>query len=230
MNSLQKFTDIKHGFYINLANRPDRNNDAIGEFQKLGFVPQRFNAIKTVNGAIGCSASHMKCLSIAKKMEWDHVLICEDDICFTNVSQFRSQLDTFLKNHVGEWDVILLGGNNFRPYQLVDETCIKVQRCQTTTGYIVAKHYIPTLLENITDGLNKLMHNPYCGVIYAIDQFWFQLQEKDNWFLIAPHGAIQRPSYSDIERRNTDYRNVLTNVDKEVVWINGKRQLKINSI
>ena len=35
------------------------------------------------------------------------------------------------------------------PYKIIDDTCIQVSRCQTTTGYIVNGHYIKTLLQNV---------------------------------------------------------------------------------
>ena len=39
----------------------------------------RFNAIKTANGAIGCTMSHLKCLEDARAKGLSHLLICEDD-------------------------------------------------------------------------------------------------------------------------------------------------------
>ena len=123
---------------------------------------------------------------------------------------------------------MLLGGNNFQPYELVDDNCIKISRCQTTTGYIVAGHYLPTLINNIREGLKQLIHNPHQHKLYAIDQYWFSLQRNDNWFLITPHGAIQREGYSDIECKETNYKRVLSSVNKEFVSINGKQMLRIN--
>jgi hypothetical protein len=71
------------------------------------------------------------------------VLICEDDITFLNPELFVKQFESFLKNH-SEWDVVLLGGNNVPPYTVIDDTCIQVTKCQTTTGYVVNGHYIKT--------------------------------------------------------------------------------------
>jgi hypothetical protein len=142
---LQQFSDIKHIVYINLESRTDRKEHVVAELNKLGIYEEtgftRFNAVKlpTGNGALGCSMSHLKCLEMAKKNEWSHVLICEDDIVFLDPVLFVSQVNAFLsKSRV--WDVLLLAGNNMLPYNPVDDNCIQVMHCLTTTGYIVQNH------------------------------------------------------------------------------------------
>ena len=103
------------------------------------------------------------------------------------------------------------------PYEAIDNTCIKVTRCQTTTGYIVKNHYFDTLIQNIRDGINKLMREPENHALYAIDKYWFQLQERDNWYLIIPLTVTQREDYSDIEKRQTNYTRAMTSLNKE--WL-----------
>ena len=57
------FSDlVENTRYINLAHRTDRLAEVIAELDKMGILGTRFNAIKTANGAIGCSLSHLKCL------------------------------------------------------------------------------------------------------------------------------------------------------------------------
>lgn len=214
---ISTINDITHGFYINLDERKDRRAHVETELTKVGFSLQRFNAIKMTDGAIGCSLSHLKCLETAIKNKWNHVLICEDDITFLNPEVFKTQLDLFLKkraSHDCSWDVIILGGNNFHPYSEVDTTCIQVHRCQTTTGYIVNSHYMRTLADNIRAGVRKLIAEPVKHLLYAIDKYWFILQQRDKWFMIIPATVIQKPDYSDIEKRNTNYTGILTNVNK----------------
>lgn len=133
---------------------------------------------------------------------------------FLNPNLFRNQLNKFLKTHK-DFDVLLIAGNNVPPYQKIDDCCVKVYRCQTTTGYIVKKHYYDILINNIKEGIKQLINNPEQHVIYAIDKYWFRLQEKDNWFLITPLTVTQRADYSDIEKRSTNYTRVMTDLDKE---------------
>jgi len=209
MNSI---TYIDHAFYINLASRPDRKQHVVQELSKLGINAERFNAIKLANGALGCSMSHLKCLEIAKQNNWDHVLIVEDDIQFLNPSVFIEQFNKVLNK---PFDVVIIAGNNAPPYKRIDDCCVQVTRCQTTTGYLVKNHYFDTLINNIKEGINKLMREPTKHVLYAIDKYWFQLQEKDTWLLVTPLTVIQREDYSDIEKRVTNFTRAMIDLDKE---------------
>ena len=215
MNSI---SEIKHSFYINLASRPDRKQHVESQLNLLGINAERFNAIKLPNGALGCSMSHLKCLETAKKNSWSHVLIIEDDIKFLDPELFKSQFNLFLSNHKS-WDVVLVGGNNIPPYKKIDDTCIKVFTCQTTTGYLVNGHYFDTLINNFRTGIKKLLEFPEQPNIYAIDKYWFKLQKRDNWFLIIPLTVTQREDYSDIEKRPTNYTPVMLDIDKESFFI-----------
>ena len=213
--SLISLDAINHILYINLESRMDRKVHVENELVKLGFIGSRFNAIKTTNGAIGCSMSHLKCLQIAKENDWDHVCILEDDIEFLDPDLFKQQLTAFLQLH-SDWDVLLLAGNNMLPYQYVDHTCIKVSNCQTTTGYIVKKHYYDTLIENYKKGIDLYMKNPNKPDLYSIDRYWFLLQNKDNWFLITPLSVIQREDYSDIQQKIVNFRKYMLDYNKVV--------------
>jgi len=227
MNSIE---DIKHTFYINLESRPDRKAHVEEELSKMGINATRFNATRLANGAVGCSLSHLKCLEIAKKNQWDHLLIVEDDITFMNPTLFQTQINTFFsKNKI--WDVVLVAGNNMPPYTTIDNSCVKVNRCQTTTGYLVKSHYYDTLIDNIKEGIRHLMKEPENHKMYAIDKYWFQLQERDNWFLITPLTVTQKEGYSDIEKRITNYTHVMIDLDKKVFFEKQKQmQIKENAL
>ena len=152
-------------------------------------------------------------MEIARDKSWTHVLIVEDDIQFLNPSLFTTQFNLFLSNHK-TWDVVLIAGNNIPPYKTIDNTCIKVNTCQTTTGYLVNGHYFNTLIDNFRNGINNLIKFPQLHSKYAIDKFWFNLQKVDNWFLIIPLTVTQREDYSDIEKRATNYSKSMLDVDK----------------
>jgi GR25 family glycosyltransferase involved in LPS biosynthesis len=223
MNSI---SDIKHAFYINLASRPDRKQHVESQMKMLDIPTERFNAIKLPNGALGCSMSHLKCLEMAKAAGWPHLLIVEDDIKFLDPQLFKNQLSKFLSTH-GLWDVVLVGGNNVPPYQPVDDTCIRVGSCQTTTGYLVNGHYFDTLIENYRTGIKLLLANPDKPVLYAIDKYWFHLQKRDHWYLIIPLSVTQREDYSDIEKRATNYAPVMLDIDKIALM---KSQINANQV
>jgi glycosyl transferase family 25 len=170
------------------------------------------------NGAVGCSMSHLKILQSAVQNNWDHVLIVEDDITFLDLELFKANFETFLQRNGNNWDVILLAGNNMPPYDTIDDVCIKVKRCQTTTGYLVNGHYIKKLMENVKMGLTQLMYKPASHAMYAIDKFWFVLQAVDKWYLIIPPTVVQREDYSDIEKRQTNYQKIMMDLDKKEMF------------
>ena len=210
---MKSISDIKHAFYINLLSRPDRKNHVENQLLSIGINAERFNAIKMKNGAIGCSMSHLKIIETAKKNNWDHVLIVEDDILFTKPTMFIEQFNKFLKKH-NDYDIVLIAGNNLPPYKTIDDTCVKVTQCQTTTGYLVKNHYFDTLIKNYKEGLLNLIKDPINHRLFAIDKYWFNLQKKDKWYLITPLTVTQREDYSDIEKRPTNYTNVMLDLNK----------------
>jgi glycosyl transferase family 25 len=222
MNSI---ADIQYAFYINLHSRPDRKQHVESQMNLIGIHAERFNAIKMKNGAIGCSMSHLKIIEMAKANDWDHVLIVEDDILFTDPALFVNQFNKFLYNHKN-FDVVLIAGNNVPPYKIIDETCVQVMSCQTTTGYLVKKHYYDTLITNYKNGILQLMKDPKNHVIYAIDKYWFKLQEIHKWYLIVPLTVTQREDYSDIERRPTNYTTAMLDLDK-VAFFKRQRELAL---
>ena len=205
---------IKHSIYINLDSRPDRRIHMEQQLNLIGINNcNRFSAIKNDNGAIGCSLSHLKCLHIARQNNWEHVLIMEDDIEFLNPSLLNSHLIQFFESNIN-FDVLLIAGNNFRPFTKINNYCVKVHNCQTATGYIVQRHYYDTLIHNYEEGIQKLFTNPQNHQIYALDQYRKQLQVKHRWYLIIPLTVIQKEGYSDIEKKQTNYKKIMTDFNK----------------
>lgn len=213
---IESVNDIKHCLYINLTSRSDRKKHIEQELKSVGIHPTRFNAIKLANGRVGCSMSHLKCLQIAKENNWPYVMICEDDLLILDKEKFIDHINQFFKLHGknSNWDVLLLAGNNVPPYLKIDDTCIQVSFCQTTTGYIVKQSYYDTLMQNIKTGIELLMKNPDQHIDYAIDKYWIRLQKQHTWYMLAPVVAIQREDYSDIEQRKTNYENIMKDIDK----------------
>ena len=218
--------DIKHGFYINLESRTDRKQHVEAQLDTLGMkeVVKRFNAIRLPMGALGCSLSHLKCIETARENNWEHVLIVEDDIYFLDPSLFIQQINKFFNNKKNEFDVVLIAGNNMPPYKKIDDTCVQVSQCQTTTGYLVLNHYFDIMIENIREGINNLLREPAKHGMFAIDKFWFQLQRQNRWYLIIPLTVTQKEGdYSDIEKRVTNYTRVMTDLNKD--WLIRANQL-----
>jgi glycosyl transferase family 25 len=223
---LKSISDIRHVLYINLAERTDRHEHILKQMTLIGLNPfaQRFDAIKLrQGGALGCSVSHLKCLQLALNNRWDHVLICEDDILFSDPELFIAQFNKCLQTINDDWDVIMLAGNNVPPYQTINDSCVKITKCLTTTGYLVKRAYMPKLIQNIQEGIHLFMSNLQKPQLYAIDVFWSQLQVKDRWLLVTPLTVVQKEGHSDIEQRHTNYEKLMRDLDK-AEWV--KRQGK----
>lgn len=202
-----------HITYINLDSRTDRKEHIEKEFEKLGITNyKRFKAIELENGSLGCSMSHLKCIENAKKNNYEYIMICEDDIEFTMPHLFLTQLNSFWNSNI-HWNVILIAGNNMLPYKPINNCCIQVYNCQTTTGYIVKNSYYDTLIDNYKEGIKKLIKEP-TNNNYKIDKYWFKLQQKDNWFLIIPLSVVQKEDYSDIEKKVTNFKSYMLNYNK----------------
>jgi glycosyl transferase family 25 len=150
---------LKNVVYINLKEREDRNIHLLKEFEKVDITPTRFEAIKHSTGAIGCTQSHITVLKMALQKGWDYLFVVEDDFTFLDHSQLLKSLENFLLNQGKDsWDVLVIAGNNFPPYEKVNDSYIRIKNCQTTTGYLLHKKYIPILLQNFEESFNKLIN------------------------------------------------------------------------
>lgn len=199
--------------YINLEKRQDRRLNAEYQLTKLNASNiQRFNALELSNPALGCSMSHMKCLEIAKKNNYENVFICEDDIDFLDPNLLIQNVNQFLSSDL-RWNVLVVGGNNMLPYVPVNDYCIRIMNCQTTTGYIVNKNYYDTLIENYKEGIQLLLKSP-ANPDYRIDKYWMKAQQKDKWYMIIPPTVAQIQDYSDIEKKVTNYRKYMLDYNK----------------
>lgn len=195
---IKMFKFIEKVVYINLEHRTDRRAQIE---EVLSNIPQekilRFNAIKESHGGIGCTKSHIAVLELAIENNWKNYLVVEDDAVWS--TNAGNSYDVLLQLLQKSFDVLTLG---IAHAKYTSE--YKLTSGQTTTAYIVQEHYYPILLQNFKEGLHNFLTTGNYG-IYALDQYWKRLQVRDKWYCVIPSLMIQRPSYSDIERKHTDY-------------------------
>jgi hypothetical protein len=115
--------------------------------------------------------------------------------------------------------VLIIGGNNCPPYEIIDDGCCRVFNCQTTTGYIVHKDYYDVLIQNFRESANHLLREPTNHRQYALDIYWKRLQKTGAWYMILPLSVIQYENYSDIERKSTNYSWLMLDMEKR--WLRG---------
>lgn len=199
---------LKNVYYINLEERTDRKKHIEKQLESLGWCYERFNAIKTKSGRVGCSMSHLKLLTMAKEKNLPYIVIIEDDIHFTNIQKFNELYKHFVDTNI-DYDVYLLAGNLRPPVQRINPHLLKISLSYTTTGYIVKQHYYDTLIQNIKGGIQKLLQNVNDGMS-AIDVNWIPLQRKDKWFISYPRTVTQLANdFSNIENRVVNYDRVM---------------------
>jgi GR25 family glycosyltransferase involved in LPS biosynthesis len=203
--------------FINLEHRLDRLVHVKKELAKINVSGSRFNAIKLAEGAVGCSMSHLKCLEQARQNGSPYVFICEDDIQFLDPALFLKNLETFCETVKNEWDVLIISGNICPPFQPIGDFCVRLTNCQCCTGYIVQQHYYDTLIANFREGITKLLSDPTNKREFAVDMYWKRLQPKDRWYMIVPPTVVQVEGFSDIEKRETNYKYLMTDMNKE--WL-----------
>ena len=195
--------------YINLAHRNDRKEHILFELEKCGVDSSKIHRIDAVHrtpGALGCGLSHIKALTEAfSHSEWNTVLILEDDFTFRSDSEMNNKIKQLCTSH-SYFDVGLLSYNpEFVKYRDTNIPCIKkIIYSQTASAYIIRRHYIPTLLQNMKaatydmERFGKRHEN-------CIDIHWAKLQPSGHWYSIFPAIGYQYDNYSDIEHRITSY-------------------------
>ena len=226
---------LQNTLYINLEHREDRKFHVIAQLRSIGsLAPERFPAIQTKDGAVGCSLSHIKCLELAKARGWEYVCIIEDDFKCVNPMRFRHSLADFqehAENDGIQWDVLLLGGNNcppyFTPISIAEgkegkevQYCVEVSYCISTVAYVVRSSFYDTLIQNYREGVAKLMRDPTNKREYAIDMYRKSLQISGRWFLLVPLTVTQLACYSDIEKREMSYDHLMLDMEKKWLFQN----------
>jgi hypothetical protein len=84
----------------------------------------------------------------------------------------------------------------------------------------VQQHYYDTLIANYREGITKLLSDPTNKREYAIDMYWKRLQAKDRWYMIVPPTVVQMEGFSDVEGRETNYKHLMTDMNKEWLFKN----------
>jgi GR25 family glycosyltransferase involved in LPS biosynthesis len=168
--------------------------------------------------------SHIRCLKEAISADAPCVFICEDDITFIDPPLLLQNLAAFLVRDLA-WDVIIIGGNLIASFSEDNRIVLgadktgpfcRVADCQTTTGYIVARHYYKTLIANFRESAASLARGAI-RLEAAIDMSWKSLQPLGAWYMILPATVTQYENYSDIEERVVQYHGLMLDTEKH--WL-----------
>lgn len=204
---------------INAEHRNDRRIECVREFDQIGLTGEEyvfFNAKYLANsGARGCALSHAKAISdFLFDTSKPYLLVLEDDFTIKQRETFRSAIEKVLQ-YGDLWDVFLLAHNLAIPVDATSMTGVKrVINSQTASGYLVGRLYAAKLIECFFRSSELLARSEelpspsreYAAEIVSCDMLWRELQIKDRFWASFPSLTQQRPSYSDIEKQDVDYK------------------------
>ena len=143
--------------------RTDRRQHLCHQFQAfppgVGQRLHRVEAIRCEPGALGCGRSHIKALELAwLHSEWTWVMKLEDDFTFCSGSQAAALALRRLMTHDESMDVAVLAFNPLCAELIPtgNGNVHRVVRSQTTSGYVIRHGYIPTLLNNFREAMDRM--------------------------------------------------------------------------
>ena len=126
--------------------------------------------------------------------------------------EFNNSVDNildYMTNNNISWDVIMLGvcstDNPEWKIQLGTTNFVKINKATCAHGYIIKKKYIDILLnlyKYCNDMMKKDVWSEGVHEKYALDQQWFTLQAKDNWYGFKTDLIKQRDIYSTTLNKN----------------------------
>lgn len=201
-------------YCINLDRRPDRWQECLEEFSIHNLEVSRFSGVDAKNipeitenvnktpdldiGYIGCCRSHRLIIESAKRDNFENILILEDDVKFDD--SLNEVFSEFIQEVPDDWDILFLGANHAlnNPWQRapiikISEHVYKLSFCYATHAYAVRKKAYDKIIECL------LPENDKSDVLFS------HAQTQLNTYVVRPHLAWQRESYSDILERNVYY-------------------------
>lgn len=219
-NEILKRSENIKAYYINLESSKDRKEN----IEKLDFVIplNRFNARFDDFGELGCALSHYFLLERVKRdATSEYTIVIEDDFTITNndkYKQFLLDLLDLLETKKPD-AVVFAGTRKIINKDIKYKNFLKLDSCNTTTGYIIKNSYISKL----TDVLKGCVHilkvikdmessrRWVYRAMFPIDQMWTVLQSKDNWYVYNDSTIMgQKEGYSIIGKSKTEFKDLFT--------------------
>jgi len=222
-NPFDKFDKI---YYLNLDSRDDRKNRIEDHFNKFKITAERIPGFiitpeEVVNydkgreldehsrnlapARIGCSLSHLKAIQNAKDAGAENVLIFEDDafIFEEHIEVLKEALKEL--EYLPKWDMLFLGANVLAPIHQIAPHIGKLTGAYCAHAYAVNAHFYDKLLEYKFEQFR------------IFDEYLFNEMRNPNHniYTVLPITAIQYDSYSTIESKEVQYKDVLVNSYKD---------------
>lgn len=214
MNPFDFFDKI---YVINLDYRKDRLAQVMDEFSKVGIkdrverhsglTAHRFGDPKK-DACYGNHLAHSICIHNANIEDANNVLIFEDDVQF--LSNAIEVLSGTIQQIPKDWDMLYLGVNIEKPAYQISRNLAKLTFAYSTHAYAVNLRY-----SSVKDDLLSINTDP--DVVHNDVEYSNKIIPNYNCYSCVPIIAIQRPSYSDIEKKFMDYDWMQTRFEQNLV-------------
>jgi len=190
--SMNDFFD--HIYCINLDKRTDRWEECQQQFKKHNLLVERFSAIdgskinnptKLMPGEYGILSTHIELIKDAKKKGYKNILILEDDVEF--IDNLNDMFNLMKEQIPNDWVMLYLSGNHVGGCLQISENMFKIFHSYAIHSFAIKSE----LFDLIINGLPKYKK--------AVDIFYAELQSLFPSYVIRPHLAWQRESFSDIQ-------------------------------
>ena len=193
---------------INLDSRQDRMSEFTQEFRNWPISVERVAGVKYSPGWKGCSASHLKCVKLAKERNYPWVLITEDDcILMPNASEQFQAILPYLWQNREHWDIFYGGVTAVKKYKVIsDSPAIFEVKCYAAHFCLIHSASYTKILNNHPQSIDE--YKDPIDVYYG---------ETLRIWTTAPFFAKQRPSKSDIEEGVKDYTEFFGRAEKKLL-------------
>lgn len=210
-----RWQSVDQIFVINVEGRHDRYDSVLRELataraplDRVTRVPaftKEPGDISQAGGQIACLRSHIETLRRAQAAQFDHVLVLEDDFCFTSdFEQHLTDLRSFFERSYEYWICLVATSKYGAIVPKDDLLSFSFQPCTNTGGYLVSREGAARLLPLFEQALERLILTGDC-VANAVDRCWAVLQPSGKFLVFRRKFGFQVSSFSDIERSISRY-------------------------
>ena len=189
--------------YINMDARTDRKSILLREFERLGFPDDkimRFPA-SSYHGCAntGCLLSHANALEMAYNMNFQNVLILEDDFVFIEDTQkIHNDIKSFFELKI-DWDVVMFTTCAAVVSENTNSLISRISSSGNGAGYLVNRPMMLELSTLFKANVENLFSTKQHG-IYQNDILWKTIMPTSQWYMFNHYLGYQKEGYSDLSQ------------------------------
>ena len=196
--------NIHRVMYINLARRPDRQQEIERELAGLGIAEGSITRIEAFDARhcgeepiVCCARSHIAALERAMFEDFEAVLILEDDFMLRQSARETRERWAHFRHRVPHFQIASWAHNCLRSWDRGGTGDARIWYLQTASAYVVRKSSMQRLRDIYLEAIAQNL---------PFDQHMTTISTEVQWFALRPALSLQRPSYSDILQRHVKYQ------------------------